>query len=223
VRVSATSVRRVLRRHGLGPAPGRGGPTWAQFLRAQASGLLATDFFTVQTVGLTRLYVPFVVEVQRRYVHVLGITAHPTGAWVVQQARNLLMDLEEQGHRLRYLIRDRDTKFTAAFDMVFDTAGIEVVKIPPRAPRANAYAERWVRTVRAECGDWTLVWNQHQLRRVLTEYLRQYNAIRPHRSLDLQPPHPAARLMLVEPDTVVSAVQRVDVLGGLIHEYRRAA
>ena len=133
------------------------------------------------------------------------------------------MDLEEQAHRFRYLIRDRDTKFTAAFDTVFDTAGIEVVKIPPRAPRANAYAERWVHTVRAECLDWTLVWNQHQLHRVLTEYLRHYNAVRPYRSLDLQPPHPAARLMLVEPDTVVSAVQRVDVLGGLIHEYRRAA
>jgi transposase InsO family protein len=223
VRVSATSVRRILRRHRLGPAPRRGGPTWAQFLRAQASGLLATDFFTVETVGLTRLYVLFVVEVQQRYVHVLGITAHPTGAWVVQQARNLLLDLEEHGHRFRYLIRDRDAKFTAAFDAVFDTAGVEVVKIPPRAPRANAYAERWVRTVRAECMDWTLIWNQRQLRRVLTEYLRHYNAVRPHRSLDLKPPRPASRLTLVEPDSIVSPVQRVDVLGGLIHEYHRAA
>jgi transposase InsO family protein len=223
VRVSATSVRRILRRHGLGPAPRRGGPTWTQFLRAQAGGLLATDFFTVETVGLTRLYVLFVVEVQRRAVHLVGITAHPSGAWVVQQARNLVMDLEEHGHRLRYLIRDRDAKFTAAFDAVFGAAGIEVVKIPPRSPRANAYAERWVRTVRAECLDWTLVWNEHQLHRVLTEYLRHYNTARPHRSLDLQPPHPASRLALVEPDTAMSPVQRVDVLGGLIHEYRRAA
>jgi putative transposase len=222
VRVSATSVRRILRRHGLGPAPRRGGPTWTQFLQAQASGLLAVDFFTVETVGLTRLYVLFVVEVQRRRVHLAGITAHPAGAWVTQQARNLLMDLGGHADRFRFLIRDRDAKFTAAFDAVFDAAGIDVVKIPPRAPRANAYAERWVSTVRSECLDWTLVWNDRQLYRVLTEYLRHYNTVRPHRSLDLQPPRPASRLMLVKPDTAES-VRRMDVLGGLIHEYRRAA
>jgi putative transposase len=116
VRVSAISVRRILRRHGLGPAPRCGGPTWTQFLRAQARGLLATDFFTVETVGLTRLYVLFVVEVQQRSVRLVGITAHPAGAWVARQARNLLMDLEGRGRRFRYLIRDRDAKFTAAFD-----------------------------------------------------------------------------------------------------------
>jgi transposase InsO family protein len=223
IRVSATSVRRILRRHGLGPAPRRGGPTWTQFLRAQAGGLLATDFFTVETVGLTRLYVLFVVEVQQRYVHLVGITAHPTGAWVAQQARNLQMDLGEQACRWRYLIRDRDAKFTAAFDAVFTVAGIDVVKIPPRAPRANAYAERWVRTVRSECLDWTLIWNQRQLYRVLTEYLRHYNTVRPHRSLNLQPPRPAPRLTLAKPGTAESSVQCVDVLGGLIHEYHRAA
>jgi putative transposase len=217
------SQRRILCRHGLGPAPRRGSPTWTQFLRAQASGLLATDFFTVDTVGLTRLYVLFVVEVQQHYVHLVGITARPTGSWVAQQARNLLMDLEEHGRRFRYLIRDRDAKFTAAFDAVFGAAGVEVVRIPPRAPRANAFAERWVRTARAECLDWTLVWNQRQLYRVLTEYLRHYNVVRPHRSLDLQPPRPAPRLALVEPNSDVSLVRRVDVLGGLIHEYRRAA
>jgi putative transposase len=223
VRVSATSVRRILRRHGLGPAPRRGGPSWTQFLRAQARGLLAVDFFTVETVGLTRLYVLFVVEVQRRVVHLVGITAHPTGAWVAQQARNLLMDLDEQGQRFRYLVRDRDAKITAAFDAVFAASGVDVVKIPPRAPRANAYAERWVRTVRSECLDWTLVWNGRQLYRVLAEYLRHYNTVRPHRSLDLQPRPPASRLTLVKPGRVESSVQRVDVLGGLIHEYRRAA
>jgi hypothetical protein len=222
VQVSATSVRRILRRHRIGPAPRRSGPTWTEFLRTQAAGLLAVDFFTVETVGLTRLYVLFVVEVQRRWVHLVGITAYPTGAWLTQHARNLIMNLDERGDRFRFLIRDRDAKFTAAFDAVFTTAGIEVVKIPPRAPRANAYAERWVGTVRSECLDWTLTFNDAQLRRVLTEYLRHYNTVRPHRSLDLQPPRPDCRLKVVEPVTAGS-VERVDVLGGLIHEYRRAA
>jgi putative transposase len=180
--------------------------------------------FTVETVAPTRLYVLFVVEVHRRRVHLAGITAHPTGDWVAQQARNLLMDLDDRAHRFRFLIRDRDTKFTAAFDAVFAAAGIDVLKAPPRAPRANAYAERWVRTVRSECLDWTLIWNQHQLHRVLTEYLRHYNTARPHRSLDLQPPNPAGRLTLVGPlSTVQRPVRRVDVLGGLIHEYDRVA
>jgi putative transposase len=223
VQVSASSVRRILRRYRVGPAPRRGGPSWSQFLRAQAPGLLACDFFTVETVGLTRLYVLFVVEVERRRVHLAGITAHPTGAWVAQQARNLVMDLDERVHEFRFLIRDRDSKFTAAFDAVFAAAGIDVVKIPPRAPRANAYAERWVRTVRSECLDWTLIWHERQLHRVLTEYLRHYNTARPHRSLDLLPPSPVRRLTLVETSTADSSVQRVDVLGGLIHEYRRAA
>jgi transposase InsO family protein len=128
-----------------------------------------------------------------------------------------------KAHRLRYLIRDRDAKFSAAFDAVFAAADIDVVKIPPRAPRANAYAERWVRMVRSECLDWTLIWNERQLHGLLAEYLRHYNTVRPHRSLDLQPPRPAARLTLVEPATAQSLVERVDVLGGLIHEYRRAA
>jgi transposase InsO family protein len=135
----------------------------------------------------------------------------------------MLMDLDGRAGRFRFLIRDRDAKFTATFDAVFAAAGVSVVKIPPRAPRANAYAERWVRTVRSECLDWILIWNQHQLRRVLTEYLRHYHLARPHRSLDLQPPTPTRALTLVESSTVERAVRRVDVLGGLIHEYQRAA
>jgi transposase InsO family protein len=222
VAVSATSVRRILRRRRIGPAPRRSGPTWTAFLRAQAGGLFACDFFTVETVGLARLYVLFFVEVDRRRVHLAGITAHPTGEWVAQQARNLLFELDEQIHRFRFLIRDRDAKFTTAFDAVFAAAGVEPVKTPPRAPRGNAYAERWVRTVRNECLDWTLIWNAQHLHQVLTEYLRHYNTARPHRGIDLGVPVPAsAATVMVMPSA--ARVERVDVLDGLIHEYHRAA
>lgn len=135
VRVSATSVRTILRRHHLDPAPRRGGSTRRQFLRAQAKGVLACDFFTIETVGLARLYVPFIIELQHRRVHLAGITAHPTGGWVTQAARNLLMDLDEHAQRFRFLIRDRDAKFTAAFDTVFTAAGVQVIKTPPRGQR----------------------------------------------------------------------------------------
>jgi putative transposase len=173
-------------------------------------------------VGLTRLYALFVVELDRRRVHLLGVTAHPTGAWVSQAAQNLLMDLDEHARRFRFLIRDRDAKFTAVFDSVFAAAGIETVKIPPRAPRANAFAERWVRSVRSECLDWTLIWNRRHQQRVLTGYLEHYNTGRPHRGIGLDVPVPAP----VATVTVLPAggrVECVDVLGGLIHEYRPAA
>jgi len=225
VAVSATSVRTILRRHRLGPAPRRNGPTWTQFLRAQAAGILARDFLTVETVGLTRLYVLFFVEVDRRRVHLAGVTAHPTGQWVTQQVRNLLMTLQDnagRASRWRFLIRDRDTKFTAAFDAVLAAEDIEVVKIPPRAPQANAYAERWVRTARTECLDWVLIWNRGHLHRVLTAFVAHYNTARPHRSLDLDVPAPATDASVTTLPTV-GRVERVDVLGGLIHEYRRAA
>jgi putative transposase len=222
VRVSATSVRTILRRHRLGPAPRRGGPTWTQFLRAQAAGTLACDFLTVETVGLTRLYVLFIIELEHRRVHLAGITAHPTGTWVTQMTRNLVMDLDEHAHRFRFLIRDRDDKFARVFDAVFTAVGIRVLKTPPRAPKANAYAERWVRTVRTECLDWILVWNRRHLERVLTDYIRHYNTARPHRGIDLDVPVPAA-----EPPPArieqLPRVERTDVLGGLIHEYRHAA
>jgi putative transposase len=222
VRVSASSVRRILRRHRLGPAPRRSRPGWTAFLRAQVAGTLACDFFTVETVGLTRLYVLVVVELDRRRVHRTGITAHPTGEWVTQGARNLLMDLDDHVDRFRFLVRDRDTKFTAAFDAVFAAAGVEAVKIPPRAPKPNAYAERWVRTVRTECLDWTLIWNRRHLQRVLTAYLEHYNTGRPHRGLDLEVPVPTP-VATVTALPAGGRVERVDVLGGLIHEYRRAA
>jgi transposase InsO family protein len=219
--VSATSVRAILRRHHLGPAPRRGGPSWTEFLRAQAAGMLACDFLTVETVGLTRLYVFFVIELERRRVHLLGVTAHPTGAWVTQAARNLLMDLEH-ADRFRFLIRDRDAKFTAAFDTVFEAAAIEVVKIPPRAPKANAFAERWVRTVRHECLDWLLILSRRYLEIVLAAYVRHYNTGRPHRGINLAVP---AAQSEPAPTTVaaIRRIERVDVLGGLVHEYQHAA
>jgi hypothetical protein len=150
VTVSATSVRTILRRHRLGPAPRRRGPSWTQFLPAQAAGALACDFLTVETIGLTRLYVFFVIELERRRVHLAGVTAHPTGAWVTQAARNLLMDLDGHADRFRFLIRDRDAKFTAAFDAVFAAVGVEVVRIPPRAPKAKPLVSHCTSLVRCD-------------------------------------------------------------------------
>jgi putative transposase len=222
VTVSATSVRTILRRHRLGPAPRRGGPSWTEFLRTQAAGTLACDFLTVETIGLTRLYVLFLIELERRRVHLAGVTDHPTGAWVTQAARNLLMDLDERADRFRYLIRDRDAKFTAAFDAVFAAAGIEVVKIPPQAPKANAFAERWVRTVRHECLDWLLIWNRRHLEQVLAAYVRHYNAGRPHRGINLGVPAADSEPTLASV-AEIRQIERVDVLGGLVHEYRHAA
>jgi transposase InsO family protein len=160
------------------------------------------------------------IELERRRVHLVGVTAH-TGAWVTQAARNLLMDLDERADRFRFLIRNRDAKFTAAFDAVFAAAEIKVVKIPPRAPRANAFAERWVRTVRTECLDWLLIWNRRHLEKVLTVYVEHYNTARPHRGIKLGVPaaggEPAGRRGRDR------RIERVDVLEGLVHEYRHAA
>jgi putative transposase len=187
VRVSATAIRTLRRRHGLGPAPRRPGPTWSQFLRSQARGVLAADFFTVETAWLRRLYVFFVIEVHTRCVHIAGVRSHPDTAWVTQQARNLSFDLSERGP-LQFRIRDRDAKYPSGFDAVFAADRIRVVLTPFRAPRANAFAERWVRTVRRECLDWTLVVGRRQLERVLGEYVVHDNARRPHRGLDLRAP-----------------------------------
>jgi putative transposase len=219
-RIGASTVWAILRHAGVDPAPTRSAMSWRQFLRAQASSVLAVDFFTVDTVFLQRLYVLFVIEVATRRVHVLGVTSHPAGAWVAQQARNLLMALGEDLGRFRFLVRDRDTKFTAAFDIVFAAEGIQVLRIPVRAPRANAYAERWVGTVRREVLDRMLIVGSRQLQSVLAEYADHYNVHRPHRALGQAPP-----LRPSEPTVImtVGRVARGDRLGGLIHEYAQVA
>jgi putative transposase len=218
-RVAASTVWKILHNAGVDPAPRRSGPTWKQFLTAQAHMILSCDFFTVDTVFLQRIYVLFFVQIATREVHVVGVTAHPTGAWVAQQARNLLMDLDERASRLRFLLRDRDTKFTAAFDRVFAAEGIDVIQTPPQAPRANPFAERWVGTVRRECTDRMLIVNERHLATVLAEYTHHYNSHRPHRSLEQQPPNPASRIV----DLNAARVHRRSILGGLINEYSQAA
>ncbi len=188
IRVGASTVRRILRRAGLGPAPRRTGPTWSEFLRAQSRGVLACDFFTVETVFLKTLYVLFFIELSTRRVHVAGTTSRPDSAWVTQQARNLSITgrLEDK----HILLRDRDSKFSGPFDEVFRTEGLTVVKTPVRAPMANAFSERWVGTARRECLDHVLVFGRRHLQRVLGAYTEHYNRARPHRGLDLDLPEP---------------------------------
>ena len=223
-RVGASTVRRVLKRLRIPPAPHRTRSTWRRFLRTQAATMLACDFFHVDcAVTLRRLYVFFVLEVGTRHVHVLGVTAHPDGAWTVQQVRNLLRDLGERAARFRFLVRDRAGQFTEAFDAVLSGAGIEVVKIPPRSPRANAYAERWVRTARAEVTDRMLIAGQRHLRAVLDEYAAHYNQHRPHRARNLRPPDSGEITTAPVTDLATAQIRRHKVLGGLIHEYERAA
>jgi transposase InsO family protein len=216
-RVSPSSVRRILLAAGLEPAPRRIGPSWRQFLRQQAASILACDFFTVETLTLRRYYVLFFIELESRRVHVAGCTTNPTGAWVTQQARNL--SLTGLLDRTRFLIRDRDSKFSGAFDEVFRSEGITVIQTPIRAPRANAYAERFVRTVRNECLDWLLIIGRRHLEHTLRVFVEHYNAQRPHRGLQLRTPVPVARPALASADQI----QRTDLLGGLIHEYEREA
>jgi putative transposase len=220
-RVSASTIRRVLQALKIPPAPQRNtDTTWRQFLHAQASTMLATDFFHVDcAVTLQRLYCLFVIEVGSRYVHILGVTANPDGPWTVQQIRNLLMDLGDRAAGFRFLIRDRAGQFTAAFDAVLAGAGIEAVKIPPRSPRANAYAERFVLTARTELTDRILIFGERHLRTILAQYEVHYNGRRPHRGRHLRPPRPDRPIA----DLSRKRIQRWPILGGLINEYERAA
>ena len=222
MRVSATAIRTTLRRHGIDPTPRPTVTTWRAFLRQQAAGIVACDFFTVDTVWLRRLYVLFFIELGTRRVHLARVTANPNTTWVTQQARNLLLGLEDQAHRVRFLVRDRDAKFCHGFDDVFRSEGAEVLVTPVQAPNANAYAERWVRTVRTECLDWLLIVGCGHLEQVLRIYVRHYNQHRPHRALGLKPPHPHAALARVG-DPRRGRVRCRDLLDGLVHEYQRAA
>jgi putative transposase len=215
--VSPTSIRRLLAHARLEPAPRRAGPSWREFLRAQAASIVACDFFTVESVFLRRYYALFFIAHGTRRVWLAGCTTNPNGAWVTQQARNLGLDLSDQG--VRVLIRDRDSKYSGPFDEVFHSQGIRTVKTPVRGPKANAIAERFIRTVRVECLDWLLILNRRHLERVLRIYVDHYNRERPHRALGLRPPERSER-----PErSPMGEIRRRDRLGGLINEYYRAA
>jgi putative transposase len=217
-RGGASTIRRVLKALRIPPAPKRNNDTtWREFLHAQAATILATDFFHVDcAVTLRRLYCLFVVEVGSRYVHILGVTAHPDGPWTSQQIRNLLMDLGDLARDFRFLVRDRAGQFTETFDAILASAGITAVKIPPRSPRANAYAERFVLTARTEVTDRMLILGERHLQSVLAEYARHYNGRRPHRGRQLRPPRPDHPIA----DVAQERIKRRAVLGGLIQRIR---
>jgi transposase InsO family protein len=218
IRVGATTIRSVLRRSGCGPAPRRGGPSWGEFLRAQAQGMWACDFFTVETARLRTLYVMFFIEHGLRRVRLAGVTANPDGVWMRQQARNLTV--EERLRDVRFLLHDRDAKFSGPFDEIVRGEGVRVIKTPVRAPQANAIAERWVRSLRNECLDHMLVFGRRHLEQILRGYVTHYNAERPHRSLALAAPAGEPHQTRGSP---LAGIRRREVLGGLIHEYYAAA
>jgi transposase InsO family protein len=216
-RIAAATVWKILRNAGREPIPNRTGPTWSEFITNQAHAMLATDFFCVDTVALRRFYVLFFIEIDTRRVHLAGITTNPTGAWTSQAARNLTMSFDKT---IRFVIRDGAGQYTRTFDDVFAAVGASVITIPPGAPRANAFAERWVRTVRHELLDRTLIWNQHQLRRLLEEFTTHHNTHRPHRSLNQRAPTDDTDAAVIELD---HRIRRTTTCHGLINEYRVAA
>jgi transposase InsO family protein len=222
-RIAASTVWQILHDAGLDPAPRRSGPSWRQFLTVQAKAVLAVDFVHVDTVLLRRIYALIAVEHGSRRAHLVGVTAHPTGAWSTQAARNLLMDLTDRATTIKFLLRDRDCRFTKAFDAVFAADSIRVLTSPPGAPRANAICERLIGTLRRELLDRILIVNERHLRQILTVYLRHFNEGRPHRALTQLAPAQAE----TEPPQVINLadyqVRRRAVLGGLTSEYEIAA
>jgi transposase InsO family protein len=219
VKVAASTVWEILKASGIDPARRRAGPTWSQFLRSQAEAILACDFFKVDLLDGTQAYVLTVIEHASRRIRILVVTPHPTGEWTTQQARNLIMDLGEQAHRIKFMIRDRGSNFTAAFDAALADAGIRTMLCNVRTPRMNAIAERWIGGCRRELPGRTLVWNQNHLRRILREYETHHNQHRPHRSLNAAAPLKP----LPEPvDLERYRVRRRTRASGTINEYRLA-
>ena len=217
--IAASSVWKILRAAGIDPTRDRTGPTWIEFIRSQAAGIIATDVACVDTALLRRFHVLFVIEVHSRRVHLAGITTNPSGPWTTQAARNFLMRFPDD-HGFRFLIRDGAGQFTRSFDDVFAGSGITSIRIPPRAPRANAYAERWVRTLRHELLDRTIIWNEKQLRALVVEYIDHYNSNRPHRGINQRAPNDTADVVPIRPS---HPIQCRSVCGELINEYRPAA
>ena len=225
VKLAASTVWTILKEAGIEPAPNRLETSWAAFLRAQAATILECDFLTVDTLFLKRFYVLFFIELATRRVHVAGMT-NPDGRWVTQQARHLLMHLDDEGIQARFLIRDRDGKFTREFDEVFRSEGIRVIKAPVRAPKARAHAERWVGSARRECLDRLLIIGRRHLELVIKTYALHYNEHRPHRALGQRPPlseRPPSNDQAMANVIDLDRVRRRDLLGGMIHEYRLAA
>lgn len=218
-KIAASTVWRILRTAGIDPSRDRTGPTWTEFIRSQAAGIIATDFACVDTATLRRFHVLFVIEVGSRRVHLAGITTNPTGPWTTQAARNFLMRLLDD-HGFRFLIRDGASQFTRSFDDVLAGSGVTAIRIPPRTPQANAFAERWVRTLRHELLDRTIIWNERQLHALLVEYVDHYNNHRPHRGIDQRAPEDDH---LVTPIRPGHPIQRHTTCAGLINEYQPAA
>ena len=221
--IAASTVWQILHDADVGSAPRRTGPTWKQFLTAQARGIIAVDFVHVDTVLLQRIYALIVVEHGTRRAYLAGITASPDGTWTTQAARNLLMDLGHHATTIKFLIRDRAGQFTSSFDAVLAAEGIRILRSPPQAPRANAICERIIGTLRRELLNQLLIVNERHLRLVLTEYLQHYNTGRPHRALGQLTPAQAGTGPPEPVDLAEHWVRRKQVLGGLTHEYYIAA